>query len=51
MENALSKNENPLTKIGIIRSVKFKNTLGKFDNPLGYKKIHSVKMEYPLCKN
>jgi hypothetical protein len=44
MENALSKNENPLTKIGKIRYVKFKNTLGKFDNPLGY-------MENPLSKN
>jgi hypothetical protein len=36
--------ENPVGKIGKIRCVKFKNTLGKIDNPLGY-------MENPLSKN
>jgi hypothetical protein len=44
MENALIKMKYPLTKIGIIHSVKLKNALGNIDNPVG-------KMENRLSRN
>jgi hypothetical protein len=56
MENALSKNKNPLTKTGKICSVK-KTRSVKMEKPLSSKKsqfgkkILSVEMGYPLSKN